>query len=205
MERKMTVLTLGLYLLLLLAGLFPTAAENMIYEDVLRLHVIAQDDSAEAQSIKLLVRDEMLKQTETLLAGCKTAAQAEQRARENASQLCLAAQRVLESQGAPYGAQVRVCRTSMDTRTYGGLTLPAGQYTCVQVILGEGKGQNYWCVLFPRLCGREEIEDRELLDAGLTENEVELLRGDRPKYTVRFKLLEWGKKLHVALKKLFRK
>ncbi len=88
-----------------------------------------------------------------------------------------------------------------DTRVYQGFSLPAGQYDAVRVIIGEGKGRNWWCVMFPPLCTGATRQEVEAIaqQAGLTDDEIGFIRGDGTKYVVRFKLTELWEKLKAWL------
>ena len=117
----------------------------------LRLHVIANSDSDEDQRIKLLVRDAVLE----CMGGCEGAATPKE-ARElllsKGELLQEAADRVLLEEGADYGASLISGRFDFPEKTYAGNTYPAGEYEALRIVLGEGEGQNWWCVMFPPLC-----------------------------------------------------
>ena len=117
-----------------------------------RLHVIANSDSAADQTVKLKVRDAVLEYTGAGMMQCKNAQEAEEYARLQAEGIAQTAKRVLEEEGFDYDAQVVVGKSYFPEKTYGEITYPAGEYEAVRVILGEGAGQNWWCVLFPPLC-----------------------------------------------------
>lgn len=129
-------------------GICEALAED-ISKSVVRLHVVANSDDAVDQRIKYMVRDGVLQ--------CAKACMGEGEWRLSDAELHrdvlqLAANDILEKQGAPYGARVVVGRFSFPTKEYENITLPAGEYDAVRVVLGDGKGQNWWCVLYPPLC-----------------------------------------------------
>lgn len=138
-----------------------------IRNEVLRMHVIANSDSEEDQAVKRKVRDAVLAAGKDLFDGSVTAAEAETVLDSEKQTLQQAAETVLRENGFSYGVRVEIGKDFFNTRTYDGkVTLPAGEYEAVRVILGEGKGQNWWCVMFPPLCILElpggEIDYEEL-------------------------------------------
>ena len=159
---------------------------------VLRLHILANSDAAEDQRIKLLVRDAILKETGTLFESADGRADAIAAAEENIQTVKEIAENKLAALGVTQSVQVKVARIFFETRHYENFTLPAGTYDAVQVILGEGAGQNWWCVLYPPLCLPAAV-DREQF----TEAEWELITS--PRYEVHFYLLELFEKLKRKL------
>lgn len=120
-------------------------AEN---ENILRLHIIANSDSAADQEVKLAVRDAVL--------GCVEAgASAEETRRyilSHGAELLETAENTLRENGFSYGAQLMLGNYDFPDRQYGDTLYPAGSYSALRIILGEGAGHNWWCVLFPPLC-----------------------------------------------------
>lgn len=175
------------------SGFFDTSAR--IRQEVLRLHVLANSDSDEDQSLKLKVRDRILSEAGTLFYQAETESSARKAAEENLPLIEAAAKAALKDAGAEGTVRVKVTRQFFDTRVYDGFTLPAGQYDAVQVILGEGKGHNWWCVLYPPLClSTAEKLPEELFK--FSEEERRLLES-APKYEVRFFLLELAEKIGI--------
>ena len=175
------------------SGFFDTSAR--IRQEVLRLHVLANSDSDEDQALKLKVRDRILSEAGTLFYQAETESSARKAAEENLPLIEAAAKAALKDAGAEGTVRVKVTRQFFDTRVYDGFTLPAGQYDAVQVILGEGKGHNWWCVLYPPLClSTAEKLPEEL--SKFSEAERRLLES-APKYEVRFFLLELAEKIGI--------
>ena len=163
------------------------------------MHVIANSDSAEDQAVKLKVRDAVLEAGEDLFDGTLTAEGAEQVLDSDIERLQNAAQTVLTENGFDYGVRVEIGKDYFNTRTYDGeVTLPAGEYEAVRVILGEGKGQNWWCVMFPPMCLPAAEAETDISDV-LTQNEEEVVRSD-PKYEARFKIVELFENFYRKLK-----
>lgn len=120
--------------------------------DVLRLHVIANSDSAGDQAVKLAVRDALLTESAKIFSGDITAQAAAKAIAPALPALEETANAVLREQGFSYTAAAAVTCEYFDTRAYENFTLPAGNYTALKIVLGEGKGRNWWCVMFPPLC-----------------------------------------------------
>jgi stage II sporulation protein R len=120
------------------------------YDDVLRLHIIANSDSDEDQQVKLEVRDSLLAHMEE--NGVQDKAEALRFAKDNIDGFEAIAQSVLAQHGFDYGARGEVGVFDFPARDYGGASYPAGKYDALKIVLGEGSGQNWWCVMFPPLC-----------------------------------------------------
>lgn len=119
---------------------------------ILRLHVIANSDSAEDQRVKLLVRDAILDCGKAELASCKDSGEARERLMDNGSNVLRAAENVLKKEGLNYGVQLEMGAYEFPRREYNGSVFPKGNYEAMRVILGDGNGKNWWCVMFPPLC-----------------------------------------------------
>lgn len=123
-----------------------------VRQQVLRLHVLANSDSPCDQQHKLAVRDALLAQSGALFGGAEDFAQARQLAEQNLALLEQTARRTLRSRGCSHGVRAELVPHGFATRSYGALTLPAGEYLALRVVIGEGEGQNWWCVMYPPLC-----------------------------------------------------
>ena len=172
--------------LTLLWGAWAQERQASIAAGVLRLHVIAVNDSGEEQALKLRVRDAVLEELRPLLQNAADAAEAGAIAEENLPSVAAAAEAVSEGRTVT----VSLGRERYPLREYGAFRLPAGEYRSLRVILGEGRGRNWWCVIFPTLC-LEAAEAPELRES-LGEENFALVTG-RDGYALAFWLLErWG-------------
>jgi len=125
---------------------------DTIRGETLRLHIIADSDSETDQANKLLVRDAVLSEYSELLCG-KTVEQAAMFADFLKDEIELTAEKALLAAGCDDRVKAEVTKMYFNTRTYQeGVTLPAGNYTALRLIIGEGKGKNWWCVMYPPLC-----------------------------------------------------
>jgi stage II sporulation protein R len=172
MKKNMLLFfVLTLALLLCLPGRWKSASAHResgqsVYESVFRLHVIANSDSAEDQAAKLRVRDAILAYERARMEDAETAEEARARLMEDGAGLLFAAERALAECGMDYGASLEIGTFPFPQREYGAEVYPAGEYAALRVVLGAGKGQNWWCVMFPPLCILElpggEIDYEEL-------------------------------------------
>ena len=182
-KRITKAITGGLALCLLCSLLGVTGQAQGVREDVVRLHVLANSDSTADQTVKLQVRDAV-----TALAAdweSATPEQARQMADSHLSHIQEVAQQVVVDAGYDYPVTAEQTRMYFTTRQYGDVTLPAGTYDTVRVTLGEGKGQNWWCVVYPPLCVGSATQGSTVLDQG----QQAFVTGGN--YEVKFKVVEW--------------
>lgn len=169
-----------------------------IREKVLRLHVIAASDTVTDQSIKYAVRDELLRDGESLFHGSETVLQAEEKIGASLDLLQKNAENTLKKLGCDYPVNVVLGRTYFPTRQYESITLPAGYYNAVRVIIGEGKGKNWWCVMFPPMCLPAAAKDSPDIYDLLSEKEEQIVTGGE-KYEIKF----WFVEKYYELKEKF--
>ncbi len=166
---------------------FRTTLSNL-KNGVLRLHILADSDSQEDQDLKLLVRDTLLSHSEELFAGCDTLEEMKQRAIEEKETIRLLAQDVLEKHGCYDKVTVQLVQMEFDERQYEEITMPAGAYDALRILIGEGKGKNWWCVMYPPLC-LPAASDEGWFDAETTD-----ILTEPEQYEVKFKCVElWDK------------
>lgn len=120
--------------------------------DYVRLHVVAEDDSVEAQALKLAVRDACLSRAQQLLADCRSPDEAWMTIRNHLGLLETAAR--MEARARGFNGEVRAIAGIFEfpDRRYGDTVVPAGRYRALRIVIGEGEGHNWWCVLYPSLC-----------------------------------------------------
>ncbi len=159
-----------------------------IRSSVLRLHVLANSDSSADQELKLKVRDRLLEVSQGIYLHAKTKNDAIEATSENLSLLREEAQQVIASNGYDYPVSVLLEDCYFNTRTYGDITLPAGKYQALRVVIGEGAGHNWWCVMFPPLCISAASDDEAALSDVLSPEQMELVEGDG--YEIKFKCVE---------------
>jgi len=172
----------------LLTGVAAQSAQRSLTDSLLRLHVIAASDSGEDQARKLAVRDAVLECLRPALENTADRDGVEARTAALLPELRNIAARVGGTE-----ASVSLETRFFPTRDYGSFSLPAGHYRALCITLGEGAGQNWWCVVFPPLC-TEAVSAPADTPAGLSDAQWEVLQRDAEGgYSLRFRVLElWG-------------
>lgn len=167
---------------------------------VIRLHVIANSDSPEDQALKLRVRDRVLARAQEILEQSADMEQAEQALTAALPELTREARETLAAEGCAQPVQARLEPAEFPTKDYDGFSLPAGKYLALRVIIGQGAGQNWWCVVFPPLCTAAASDVPTVaLDAGLTDQEVALITEADEGYILKFKSVELWQALKAKL------
>lgn len=185
-----TLVFWGLALLVLLA-VVPAAKANNLYGSVIRLHVLANSDTPRDQELKLRVRDGILDYADGIVSETATREEAEAVLKEHFGAMKAVAEEVLERAGSPMPVSVALQTEHYPTREYESIALPAGEYLSLQVKIGEARGQNWWCVLFPPLCLDSSVgKEDALLGAGMEEENVKTVTRNGTEYVLRFKILE---------------
>ena len=170
-------------------------AENT---SLIRFHVVANSDSYEDQQVKGKVRDAVLAELSPALAQCTDEEAANDYLAQHQEEIKAVAENVLAEEGYDYGAETILGDAEFPTKSYGGVTLSAGTYHAQRIIPGEGKGKNWWCVLFPPLCFVDitddmavaEIRTMDPKDNSGQNNSVIPTEGSLQKVEFRSKILE---------------
>lgn len=195
-ERKDKIILSSFLIVLSLYLSFTTtyfvASVDTVRESVVRLHILANSDSEKDQAVKLQVRDALLETNSKLLSGNVNTDNVTEYFELSKDELLKAAKETLKENGFNYDAKITLTNEYFETREYGDYTFPAGEYTSLKVVLGEGKGHNWWCVMFPPMCvsaaGEIKTDDEKITDCLTESGEKAVSNGT--KYVVRFKLLE---------------
>lgn len=193
MKKTLLRIEISLLIALIICGVLNINAFSQqcdsIREKMLRMHVIANSNTQEDQELKLKVRDAVLTAGEEVFDGSITSTEAKAKIEPHIEYLENVALKTIKSEGFDYNVQITVENEYFNTRTYDNkVTLPAGNYNAIKVIIGEGKGQNWWCVMFPPMCLPTAVAECEISDI-LTEDETEIVT-ETEKYKFRFKVLE---------------
>lgn len=130
-------------------------------DKLIRLHVIADSDSDYSQQIKLKVRDEVLNCVSELTKSCYTKADAQDVIIRNLDKIRDISEKALRENGCNLGVDVSYEKTLVDRREYDGFTLPQGIYSALCIRIGEARGKNWWCVLYPSLCVSSAVDIEE--------------------------------------------
>ncbi len=173
-----------------ISGVYADNIRTDLSENLLRLHVIANSNSKEDQDIKLKVRDEILKVTSDV---------------PDKTKLDTVVNETLASLGADYKGETSLTRRYVPEKEYKSIRLPEGVYNCINVVLGEGKGENWWCVAYPPLCFTEEVfgelseDGKLLLENKLSKESFRAIIYDGD-VNIRFKLVDEFLKLKSRLR-----
>ncbi len=158
-------------------------------QGVVRLHILANSDSRDDQQLKLAVRDKILAETDGLFLSAHNGGEALEAARDNMDEIVAIAQQELAAWGRSYQVRGQVARLYFTTRVYDDVTLPAGEYDAVQLTIGEGKGKNWWCVMYPPMCIPAALADQNEQAQPPEEAEIRNLNA-RPAYKMGFAVVE---------------
>lgn len=167
------------------------ADRQRLREELIRLHVVANSDSDEDQAIKLRVRDAVIDNLQQSMRDVTDVDQAKAYLQENLPKIESLANQVLREAGCEDTARVSLMPEEFGTRVYDTFTLPSGVYESLRIIIGDGAGKNWWCVVFPSLCIPAASEDFQeaAAGAGFPDTLTNTLEG-KDGYEIRFFLLD---------------
>lgn len=183
---------------LVCTALWAEATQVRLASQVIRLHVLANSDSEEDQALKLEVRDRVLETTSALLAGETEPQAAAVLLDQHLDDIAQTAAQEISAQGHDDRVEVCLEQTWFPTRQYQGISLPAGNYLALRVLIGAAEGHNWWCVVFPNLC-LPAVSERALEASTLTPGQISLLQEEETSYVFRFKALELWQSLKHRL------
>lgn len=172
-----------------------------IAKEIIRLHVIANSDSDEDQQLKYQVKDALVQALKPYLNEAHDIEEAQDILKHKLPLIQEISSHVIEENGYKYMVTASLSPSYFPTRVYGGYTFPPGSYEALQVKIGDAQGKNWWCVMFPPLCFVDETysivdkDSEEKLKYLLSEEEFEELKNDKTKIKVKFKILDYIKKL----------
>lgn len=162
---------------------------NEIRQSVFRLHILANSDTTEDQSLKLKVRDKILDKTSYLFENVKSSKEAKKIANENIDKIIEVAQQEVYNQGYDYKVNAYVANMYFDTRDYDTFSLPAGKYDALRVTIGQANGKNWWCVLYPSMCLPSAKPKDSLQNSNLDKSQTDII--EKPhKYKAQFAIVE---------------
>ncbi|MEA4815380.1 MAG: stage II sporulation protein R [Lachnospiraceae bacterium] len=185
-----------------LINAYSAKIQGGIAEKIIRLHVVANSDSDADQSLKLKVRDAVLEASLGIFEESKEIKSAREAIKSNESLLIAAAKNTIKSEGFDYDVNIFLSSELFPEREYGKISFPAGVYEALRINIGEGKGHNWWCVMYPPLCYVDASVDgvcvsEEELKSVLTDEEYEIASAggngeSMPK--IKLKIVEWWQK-----------
>lgn len=165
-------------------------------DNIFRLHILANSDSAEDQALKLKVRDGILDYMNAINKNSTTKSETIANTAKHLNEIKSKSEQILRENGSDYTVNLKIGNFYFPTKYYGNISLPAGNYDALKVEIGEAKGQNWWCSLFPPLCfidissGYLSEEDSKILEDNLTEEEFMIISSSNPDIKLKFKIIE---------------
>lgn len=192
LKRFLIVLILFTFFVFVSAISYVSAVSNNIADSVFRLHVIANSDSNEDQELKYKVRDAVLEYMNSITIDCSSKEESIQIAKEHEDEFYKIAKQTIEENGYDYSVNIKIGNFNFPTKTYGDISLPAGNYDALRIEIGNASGQNWWCVMFPPLCfvdvssGVVPDESKEIMQDNLSTEEYTLI-SDLNSSDVKFK------------------
>ena len=198
--KMILILSVLLFIYITLCAMsYANSVSQDISDSVFRLHVLANSDSIEDQELKYKVRDKLLTYMNSICKNTSSKEEAINIANSNISEFKKIAQDVIYENGYTYDVNVEIGNFEFPTKTYGDISFPAGYYDALRVTIGEAKGQNWWCVMFPPLCfidvtsGVVPDESKEVLKENMNEEDYALVSESESNTGIsfKFKLLEF--------------
>ena len=204
-KRFLIVLILFSFFIFISAASYVNAVSEDIAQSVFRLHVIANSDSKEDQDLKYKVRDKVLEYMNEISMDCSSKEEVILLAEEHKEEFKKVAENAIKQNGYDYEVNIKIGNFDFPTKTYGDISLPAGEYDALRIEIGEAKGQNWWCVMFPPLCfvdvtsGVVPDESKEIMKENLNDEEYNLI-SDKESSDIQFKfsLIEFFKGITFA-------
>lgn len=211
-NRKVKYSILLLFLLSLYifisAFSYVDAVSKDIANSVFRLHVLANSDTKEDQALKLKVRDNVLSYMNTICVNAKNKEEAITIAQNHQDDFKQIAIDTIKENGYDYPVSINIDNFSFPTKTYGDISLPSGYYDALRIEIGEAKGQNWWCVMFPPLCfvdvssGIVPEESKETIKSDLSDEEFSLISDNEDsEINFKFKLIEFFQNAKIVTAK----
>ena len=205
-KLKRIILLVFLFLIYIVVSAFSysNAVCTNIADNVFRLHVIANSDNEEDQNLKYIVRDEVLQYINSLSTEANSKDEIIDLANKNLYTIQSLAQETIYNNGFNYNVNINIGNFAFPTKTYGDITFPPGYYDALRIEIGEAKGQNWWCVMFPPLCfvdvtsGVVPDESKEIMKDNLSEEEYSIISGNSDEVQIKFKLIEVLQNLTIS-------
>lgn len=190
--KKICVLA-GILISLVVTGIVVNAKQSHMQEDlaeeVFRFHVLANSDSDEDQALKMQVKEAVVAYMKEEIPSSDSVEMTKEWAKSHLEAIVNLAEAVVQEEGYAYEVSAEVTTCDFPEKTYGDITFPAGQYEALRIEIGEAKGQNWWCVLYPNLCFIDAVhavvpdEGKEDLKEVLEEDTYEMVTA-----TTRFRI-----------------
>ena len=195
--KKYIIITILLILYILVYSIaYANSTISNLSDKLFRLHVIANSNSETDQNLKYKVRDSLISYMNDICKNASTKQEAICIANTHIKEFTKIAQNTIKKNGFNYKVKVTIGNYPFPTKTYGDISLPAGYYDALKVEIGEAKGKNWWCVMFPSLCfvdmsnGIVPEESKKDLQNSLSIENYNLISSDNSEYQFKFKIVE---------------
>ena len=177
--------------------LYSVSIQKSISSKVLRLHILANSNASFDQELKLKVRDNVINYVTPLLKDSISLSQTKEIISRNIDNINAIAQETV-SKYSNYKTYISLASSNFPTKHYENFSFPAGNYEALKIIIGEGKGNNWWCIMFPPLCftnsssGEFDKDSEKQLKESLSNEEYALVNNyEKPDVKIKFRILEW--------------
>ncbi len=195
--KKYIIITILLILYILVYSIaYANSTISNLSDKLFRLHVIANSNSETDQNLKYKVRDSLISYMNDICKNASTKQEAICIANTHIKEFTKIAQNTIKKNGFNYKVKVTIGNYPFPTKTYGDISLPAGYYDALKVEIGDAKGKNWWCVMFPSLCfvdmsnGIVPEESKKDLQNSLSIENYNLISSDNSEYQFKFKIVE---------------
>ena len=184
---------------------YASSVSTNIQNSVFRLHVIANSDSEEDQTLKYIIRDNVLEYIKNISKNHHSKEDIIKLATENINEIQKIAENTILENGYNYSVKLNIGNFAFPTKTYGDISFPAGYYDALKIEIGNAKGQNWWCVMFPPLCfvnitnGIVPEESKEVIKENLSSEEYELVSENNNEINLKFKIVELFQNIGIKL------
>lgn len=195
-KKKFLYLVVIIISLFFSVNIYASVITKSISNKVIRFHVLANSNSIEDQNLKLKVRDKVIQYTKEILKNSSSIEESREILTQNIPIIKKIATNTLALENNYDSVDVVLTNSHFPDKTYGNLTFPEGDYEALKIIIGEGKGNNWWCVMFPPLCftdidkGTIDSDSQKLLQENLSPSELALLKEKTNEVKIKFKLSE---------------
>ena len=195
-KKKFLYLMIIIMTLIFSVNIYANTLTKSISKKVIRFHVLANSNSAEDQALKLKVRDNVVAYTKQILKNSSSINESRDILSENIPTIKNIAVNTLALENNYDSVEVLLTNSHFPDKSYGDLTFPEGNYEALKIIIGEGKGNNWWCVMFPPLCFTDidkcsiDNDSQKLLQENLSKSEMALLREKTNEVKIKFKISE---------------
>lgn len=189
----------------------PSCEDLSVYDEVIRLHILANSNSEADQELKIFVRDKILSEIGEIVDGAKTKEEAEAAIAASLGAISDIASSAVTEYGSDAPVSVTLSEERYPRKSYGTVVLPSGTYTSLRVMIGEAEGANWWCVLFPDICtspalkktdgnnthtaSSSEVDisetEEKFVEAGFTPSQYKLITDTKStRYVIKFRIVE---------------